>query len=329
MLKEAAFYRPLPNNRVQCDLCPAECKLDEGKVGVCGCRFNKQGRLVTDNYGEVVTLAMDPIEKKPLYHFYPSGEILSTGANGCNLGCVHCQNWSISQTKVATKYLSPEALVEAAREHDSIGVAFTYTEPMIWYEYIMDVAPLLHRAGLKVVLVSNGYIMPEPLAKLIEHIDAANVDLKGMRPEFYAKVCKGRLEPVLHTIETMAASDVHLELTNLIIPGKNDSDNDIMELVNYIASLSDTIPLHLSAYHPEYKLNVEATPADTMLRALDIARRKLSYVFLGNVSFEDGADSVCAKCGCVLINRHGYRVEIVGLSGSRCAGCDVETGIIR
>lgn len=329
MHREAAFYQPLPDNRVQCDLCPAECKLDEGKVGICGCRYNKQGKLFTDNYGEVVTLAVDPIEKKPLYHFYPGSEILSTGANGCNLGCLHCQNWSISQTKTQTEYVSPESLVEVAQRHDSIGVAFTYTEPMIWYEYIMDAAPLLHEAGLKVVLVTNGYIMPEPLALLVEHIDAANVDLKGMRPEFYTKICKGKLEPVLRTIETLAASDVHLELTNLLIPGKNDSNEDITELVDFVASLSDDIPLHLSAYHPQYKLNVEATAADTMLRALDLAGGKLKYVFLGNIGLDDGSDSLCAECGRLLIERNGYRTSVVGLDGTRCAGCRKETGIVR
>lgn len=329
MNREAAFYQPLPNNRVQCDLCPAECKLDEGKVGICGCRFNKQGKLFTDNYGEAVTLAVDPIEKKPLYHFCPGTEILSTGANGCNLGCLHCQNWTISQTKVATEYLSPEKLVEVARRPDSIGVAFTYTEPMIWYEYIMDAAPLLHQAGLKVVLVTNGYILPEPLALLVEHIDAANVDLKGMRPEFYTKICKGKLEPVLQTIKTLAKSDVHLELTNLLIPGKNDSNEDITELVDFVASLSDDIPLHLSAYHPQYKLNVKATTADTMLRARALARKKLQHVFLGNVALEDGSNSVCPECGALLIERNGYRTDVVGLDGTRCAGCNKETGIVR
>ncbi|MDH3891488.1 MAG: AmmeMemoRadiSam system radical SAM enzyme [candidate division Zixibacteria bacterium] len=329
MHKEAAFYQPLPNNQVQCELCPAECKLDEGKVGICGCRFNKQGKLFTDNYGQAVTLGVDPIEKKPLYHFYPGTDILSTGANGCNLGCLHCQNWSISQTKTQTEYVAPETLVEVAQRHDSTGVAFTYTEPMIWYEYIMDAAPLLHQADLKVVLVTNGYIMPQPLATLVEYIDAANVDLKGMRPEFYAKICKGKLEPVLQTIETLAASDVHLEVTNLLIPGKNDSDEDIAGLVDFVASLSVDIPLHLSAYHPQYKLNVNATPADTMLRARALAQEKLNHVFLGNIASDEGSDSTCAGCGHTLIRRLGYRTEVVGINGAVCAECGRATTIVR
>lgn len=329
MLKEAAFYQSISDDKLLCQLCPAECKLAEGQVGICGCRFNRQGKLYTDNYGEAVTLAIDPIEKKPLYHFHPTTNILSTGANGCNLGCLHCQNWTISQSKTHTTYIEPAALVEAAGKHGSIGVAFTYTEPIIWYEYITDTAPLLHEAGYKVVLVTNGYINAEPLSHLLEHIDAANIDLKGMRPEFYKKVCKGKLEPVLETIRTVAASHVHLELTNLLIPGKNDSDEDITRLVEFVASISDRIPLHLSAYHPQYKLNIEATPADTMLRAFSIAQSKLKHVFLGNVALTDGSDTACASCGHKLIRRSGYRTEIVGLDGSKCSECGAETGIVR
>ncbi len=329
MSKEAAWYRALPDERVQCVLCPAECVLDDGKTGICGCRQNNKGKLYTDNYGETVTVAMDPIEKKPLYHFYPGSNILSVGANCCNLGCLHCQNWSISQEKARTQYIAPEVLVELTRRHNSIGVAFTYTEPMVWYEYIMDTAPLLRSAGMKVVLVSNGYIMPEPLGELIPHVDAANIDLKGMRPEFYSKVCKGKLEPVLKTLTMLASSNVHLEITNLIIPGKNDSDDDIQRLVDFVASLSPDIPLHLSAYHPEYKLNVEATPADTMLRALMLARRKLKYVYVGNMMVDGGSDTKCPECGHVLIRRTGYRTMVTGMNGTRCEQCGKESGMIR
>jgi len=329
MLKEAAFSKKVDDDHLQCLLCPAECKLSEGQVGICGCRFNKAGKLYTDNYGEAVTLAIDPVEKKPLYHFYPTANIVSTGANGCNLGCLHCQNWAISQSKAHTTYIDPDTLVASAGQHGSIGVAFTYTEPMIWYEYIMDSAPLLRQAGYKVVLVTNGYINPEPLTPLLELVDAANIDLKGMRPEFYKKVCKGKLDPVLDTIRTVAASPVHLELTNLLIPGKNDSDEDIAALVDFVAELSDRIPLHLSAYHPQYKMKVESTPADTMLRAFELARRQLKYVFLGNMALEEGSDSLCPDCGHTLIRRRGYRTEVVGLDGVKCANCGHDTGIVR
>ena len=329
MIKEAEYYEVLSGGRVRCTLCPADCKLTEGKTGICGCRYNQGGRLVTDNYGELVTMAVDPIEKKPLYHFYPGSDIISTGPNGCNLACVHCQNWTISQTKVPTTYVSPEDLVRAARRKGSIGVAFTYTEPLIWFEYLMDAAPLLHEEGMKVVLVSNGYINPEPLSRLLEHIDAANIDLKGMTREFYLKMCKGRIEPVLSTIRTLAVAKTHLELTNLIIPTKNDSDQDIHALVDFVASLSPMIPLHLSAYHPSYKLDISATGADTLLRAKKIADEKLRYVFVGNISLADASDSICPNCGHVLIRRTGYSTSVVGVSRGRCADCGFDTGIVQ
>lgn len=329
MIKEAAHYEKLEDGKVICRLCPAECKLAEGEIGICKNRFNHQGKLVTDNYGQVVTIAIDPIEKKPLYHFYPISAILSTGPNGCNLGCVHCQNWTISQAKTRTVFFSPEKLVEEAVNRNSIGVAFTYTEPMIWFEYIMDVAPLLHREGLKVVMVTNGYISQQPLAELMPHIDAANIDIKSIRSDFYLKMCKAKIEPVLENIKTMVASGIHVELTNLIIPGKNDSDDDIADLVDFVASVSDMVPLHFSAYHPNYKLDIEPTPVETMLRAREIAIKKLKYVFLGNIALTDYSDSNCPNCGALLVKRSMYNSSVVGVDNGRCTNCGFETGIIQ
>lgn len=329
MIRPAAYGETLEDGKVACHLCPAECRLNEGKAGICGCRFNKGGELVTENYGELVTIGVDPIEKKPLYHFYPAKDILSTGANGCNFGCLHCQNWAISQKKVPTRQCTPEQLVDAALESDSIGVAFTYTEPMIWYEYIMDCAPLLRQAGLKVVLVSNGYINAEPLKRLLPVIDAVNIDLKGMRPEFYRTVCRGRLEPILDNIRSIAESEVHLEVTNLIIPGKNDSDDDINMLVDYLASVSELIPLHLSAYRPDYKMKIEATTTATLLQARQIAMAKLKYVYLGNVSLSEGSDTHCPQCAGLLIGRNGYVAVVEGLSAGNCLQCGFATGIIQ
>ncbi len=328
MIRTAEFAARLDDGKVECLLCPANCKLGEGKLGICGCRFNQQGELVTNNYGELVTLALDPIEKKPLYHFYPTSNILSTGANGCNFACLNCQNWQISQGEVGTTYFPPEKLAETAGQHGSIGVAFTYTEPMIWYEYIVDVAPLLRKAGLKVVLVSNGYVSPEPLEKLIEIMDAINIDLKGMRPEFYRRICKGELAPVLDNIRRIAESNVHLELTNLIIPTMNDSEEDFGALIDFVASLSDTIPIHFSAYHPDYELALPPTPVETMLHARELARKKLKYVYLGNVRLKGDSHTVCPGCGQLLISRDGYRTSIEGLIGSQCSRCGEETHII-
>lgn len=329
MIKTASYYEKIDNNKVICHLCPAECRLTEGKAGICGNRFNRNGKLLTDNYGELVTIAVDPIEKKPLYHYYPTYDILSTGPNGCNFACLNCQNWTISQTKVKTISVSPEKLVDIARQHNTFGVAFTYTEPFIWFEYILDCAPLLKKAGLKVVLVSNGYINEKPLDDILQYIDAINVDLKSMRPDFYKQVCKGKVEPVLNNIKKIAASKTHLELTNLIIPQKNDSDEDLNELVDFIADISESIPLHFSAYHPDYKMNIPPTPLETILRAKSIAQKKLKYVYVGNIVTKDGANTYCPECHNLLIQRTGYTTEIIGLENSKCTSCQFETGIIH
>ncbi len=325
----ARYFEKIDNDNVVCTLCPADCKLTSGQYGNCKCRFNKGGELYTDNYAELVSLAVDPIEKKPLYHFHPTKNILSTGANGCNLSCLNCQNWTISQEKVQTIKMSPEELTEAAIKYDSIGVAFTYTEPTIWFEYIIDTAPLLKDAGLKVVLVSNGYINPEPLEELIEYIDAVNVDLKSIKPEFYKKICKGKLQPVLDNISFIAQSKTHLEITNLIIPEYNDSKDDISALVDFVSSVSDTIPMHFSAFHPDYKLNQIPTPLETMLKAQKIAQAKLKYVYLGNMLTDTGSSTYCPNCENLLIKRDGYQTSIIGLKGANCSVCNYKTNIIN
>ncbi len=326
MLKPAAYGRALTAGAIVCELCPLECHLADGKKGICGSRFNRHGELFTDNYGELVTLANDPIEKKPLYHFYPGATILSTGPNCCNLGCLHCQNWSISQEKVPTIFFTPERLVQSALDHRSLGVAFTYTEPMVWFEYIMDVAPLLRAEGLKVVLVTNGFINPQPLEKLISVTDAMNVDLKSIREDFYRRVCKGKLGPVLDNIRHIASSAVHLELTNLIIPGENDSDSDLSALIEFVASVSQSIPLHFSAYHPDYKMTHPATPSATLNRARQLAVTHLQYVYLGNVA-DDQSNTYCPNCRAELVVRKGYRVGVTGLEKGKCLACGYETGI--
>lgn len=327
MIKSAEYCEQLENNVVVCHLCPAECRLTEGKAGICVCRYNQGGKLLTDNYGEIVTVAVDPIEKKPLYHYHPGSLILSVGPNCCNLGCLHCQNWTISQEKTRTMYMSPEALLHTAVAHHSIGVAFTYTEPTMWFEYLLDAAPLLRANGLKVVLVTNGYLQPEPLQQLISITDAMNIDIKGMREQFYRRICKGKLQPVLDNIRMVAASGVHLELTNLIIPEENDSDQDLAALVDFVASVSDTIPLHFSAYHPDFKLTREATPAKTLLRARELAEGKLKYVYLGNVDLPGASDTRCPQCSNLLISRSGYRAKLSGLQDGRCSRCQAEAGI--
>jgi len=293
---EAKHWESLEDKKVRCRLCPANCLLTESKTGICGCRTNIDGRLMVDNYGEIVSASYDPIEKKPLYHFYPGTVIFSTGPNGCNLSCENCQNWEISQMKVPTRNLEPSELAVLAGRSGSIGVAYTYSEPLIWFEYILDAAAAVREKGLKNVIVSNGYINEEPFRELLPLIDAANIDLKSMNPAFYKKVCKGQLEPVKSAIVNLFKAGKHLEVTNLVIPGLNDSDADFEQITDFIAGLSDNIPLHFSAYHPTYKMTRPKTPAETLLNAYEIATKKLNFVYLGNVNIPDKSDTICPQC---------------------------------
>ncbi len=330
MKTDALYFQKFENdNKVKCLLCPAECLLTEGKVGICGSRFNENGRLITDNFGELVSACYDPIEKKPLYHFYPGSSIFSTGANGCNFGCSNCQNWEISQGKVRTQYVAPEELIKLARDKNSIGVAYTYTEPLIWFEYIVSAGRLIREAGLKNVLVTNGYINEKPLDDLLPIIDAANIDLKSMDSKVYKKVCKAKLEPVLKNIKTFYDSGVHLEITNLLITGLNDADDDIEKITDFIASISKSIPTHFSAYYPTYKMDRPATSPERMLRAYEIAITKLDYVYLGNINIQGKSDTLCPECGTVLISRLGYRTDISGLNNRHCANCGKKINILN
>ncbi|MCK5127779.1 MAG: AmmeMemoRadiSam system radical SAM enzyme [candidate division Zixibacteria bacterium] len=329
MKSEARYYKKLENQTVRCQLCPANCKLKPGKLGFCDSRFNKDGILFTDNFGETVTVSLDPIEKKPLYHFLPDTNIVSIGANACNMTCKHCQNWQISQTKVPTTYIAPAALPDVGRQNRSIGVAYTYTEPIIWFEYIMESAPLVKQAGLANVMVTNGYINPEPLEELLPLIDAFNVDLKSIRPEFYSKICGGKLEPVKNTIKRIASSDSHLELTYLVITGLNDSDDDFAQLGEFIASVDKKIPLHISAYHPSYKLDLPATDTITLKNAYEILSSHLSYVFVGNREIKGCSDSRCQSCGKTLIIRSGYQIAVDAVdSRGNCRECGQSSEII-
>ncbi len=328
MIVTAEYQKKLDSrNKVQCLLCPSMCILEEGKKGNCGSRLNRNGKLVADNFGELVSACIDPIEKKPLYHFYPGSVVFSTGANGCNFSCDNCQNWEISQEKVPTRYVSPENLIELAKRDSSIGIAYTYTEPLIWFEYILQAGRLIRKAGLKNVLVTNGSINPEPLEELLPVIDAANVDLKSMQPRFYRKICNGRLEPVLKNIRKFYDAGVHLEITNLVITGLNDSDEDLKQLTDFVASISPSIPLHFSAYYPTFRMDKPPTSPDKLLRAYEIASRKLDFVFLGNVRLPGKSDSRCPKCLATVISRDGYSINLGGLNKGNCAECGFDLGI--
>ena len=275
------------DERVVCSLCPHHCRLADGETGFCRARANESGAIRCKNYGRLTSVALDPIEKKPLYHFHPGSFILSVGSFGCNLRCPFCQNYAISMAdgQSETQDVTPAELASLAhdlsrRPHGNIGVAFTYNEPLLSYEFIMDAAPLLHEAGLFVVLVTNGMIAPAPLEKLLPHVDAMNIDLKGWQPDFYRRL-GGDLAAVKHTI-ARAVKSCHVEVTTLIIPGQNDSAGDMEEEARWLASLRPDLPLHISRYFPRWHENTPATPIETIERLAAIARKHLRFVHKGN-----------------------------------------------
>jgi pyruvate formate lyase activating enzyme len=283
-MREALYYEKLDNKKVRCHLCPYECTISASGHGACGVRVNNSGTLYTSVYGKTTGLSLDPIEKKPLYRYHPGEDILSLGTRGCNLHCEFCQNWHISQeVDGPTEDITSREVIERAKGLGSFGIAYTYNEPFIWYEFVLDTAKLAKAEGLENVLVTNGFVNKEPLEQMLPYIDAMNIDLKAFDEDFYAKVCKGRLKPVLDAIK-ISAKKCHIELTNLIIPTLNDSDAMIRKMVDWTyVNLGPDTPLHLSRYFPCYKMTLPPTPMETLKRAEGIAREKLKYVYVGNV----------------------------------------------
>lgn len=297
-MKEALYYEKRENNKVKCKLCPQLCLIEPGDTGYCFIRKNIGGTLFASEYGRVSSSYLDPIEKKPLYHFYPGSTIFSIGGLGCNLRCPWCQNWNIAQprdsfpgitieavTEQFTASMPPEEVVGLAKKyiaHKCVGVAYTYNEPFTWYEYVKDIAVLVKEAGMNNVLVTNGYVMPEPLRDILPLIDAMNIDIKGFKDSFYHHL-GGHLRPALKTAE-ISKQHCHVEITNLVIPGMNDTREDFEKLVDWVADkLGKDTPVHFSRYFPSYKMATEPTPLETLRLAEEIAKEKLNYVYLGNV----------------------------------------------
>jgi len=318
-MKEATFYTQIENEKIQCTLCPHNCHINEGKRGSCRVRKNINGKLIAENYEQVCSYSFDPIEKKPLYHFYPGQKIFSVGSIGCNLHCKFCQNWEISQTNVDDfghlNQITAEGIVELAdSRHDNMGIAFTYNEPIVWYEYMVDIAKLAHQKGLKTVMVTNGFINPKPLESLIPLIDAFSVDLKAFSEKFYAEITSAGLQPVLETLKTIRKNNKHLEITNLVITDLNDDAAEFKEMVSWIADeLGEETVLHISRYHPMYKMKNEATSTSKLQELYEIAKEKLDYVYLGNVSTYEGQNTYCKSCREIAISRTGYYIEMSGL----------------
>jgi pyruvate formate lyase activating enzyme len=331
----ARYWRRLPDERIQCELCPRYCKLGEGAQGLCFVRENAGGQMVLTAYGRSSGFGVDPIEKKPLYHFLPGTSILSFGTAGCNLTCKFCQNWSITKSRedaTLAEEAEPDEIARAARDNGCRGVAFTYNDPVIFLEYAVDTAEACHTLGIRTVAVTAGYITDEARPEFFRHLDAANVDLKGFTERYYRDVCGGHLQPILDTLVYIRhQTNVWLEITTLLIPGENDSDVELDGLTRWVAEeLGPDVPIHFSAFHPDWRLlDRPRTPAATLARARSIAMRNgIRYAYTGNVYDPTGSTTLCHGCGRALIGRDGFRLTTCNLTpegtcrfcGTRCAG---------
>lgn len=323
------YWHQLDDGRVQCDLCPRFCKLHERQQGLCFVRARHGDRIVLTTYGRSSGFCVDPIEKKPLNHFLPGTSVLSFGTAGCNLSCKFCQNWDMSKSRemdVLADEASPEEIASAAQSLGCRSVAFTYNDPVIFHEYAVDVANACRERGVKSIAVTAGYVCEGPREAFYRHMDAANVDLKGFTEPFYKQVCAGALQPVLDTLVYLKrCTDVWLEITTLLIPGRNDSDGEIEAMTQWIArELGPDVPLHFTAFHPDWKmLDVPATPSSLLSHARAIALRNgLRYVYTGNVDDRAGGSTLCHRCGTMLIGRDRYELTEWTLTGdARCPAC--------
>jgi pyruvate formate lyase activating enzyme len=321
----ARWWHPLEDGRIQCDLCPRDCRLHEGQRGACFVRMMDGGRMVLTTYGRSSGFCVDPIEKKPLNHFYPGSAILSFGTAGCNLACKFCQNWDISKSKdmdTLADQASPQAIAHAAADHGCRSVAFTYNDPVIFAEYAMDVADACHEIGIQTVAVTAGYMHAAPRREFYAKMDAANVDLKAFTDEFYFKLTGAHLQPVLDTLVYLKhETDVWFEITTLLIPGRNDSDAEIRAQCQWIMKeLGSEVPVHFTAFHPDYKMgDLPPTPPATLTRARHLALQEgLHYVYTGNVHDLDGGTTVCPACQMPLIARDWHRITSYRLTPEGC-----------
>jgi pyruvate formate lyase activating enzyme len=328
-MQEARFYEKVEEGKVLCHLCAHECKIDPGKRGLCHVRENQEGTLYSLVYGMVVVESIDPIEKKPLFHFLPGSRSYSIATAGCNFMCLHCQNYDISQYpkkhagRIPGTARPPEAIVREAKANRCATISYTYTEPTIFMEFALDTARLAREQGIRNVFVSNGFMTAESATAMAEVIDGDNIDLKSFRDDFYRKVCKARLQPVLDTIQRAKQLGVWLEVTTLIIPGLNDSKEELTEIAQFLKELDPGIPWHVSAFYPTHQmLDRSRTPAATLLMARDIGLEAgLRYVYTGNIPGQGGENTYCYSCGELLIERVGYAIKGFILQNGTCPKC--------
>ncbi len=332
-MKEGRFFTPLEKGHIECRLCPRHCELKDGGRGVCGVRENRGGKGFSLNYGSLSAVHIDPMEKKPLYHFKPGSEILSLGSYGCNLSCLHCQNHYIAQDGDNFAFAAEGEEIGASMILEKLdsslaGVAYTYNEPVVWYEFMADCARAVREKGFANVMVTNGYIESEPLRELFPLIDAFSVDLKGYSDGFYREIAGGHLEPVKRSLESIARSGCHLEVEYLVIPGYNDDPEPFRELMLwYGESLGTEVPLHINRYYPQHKMEVPATPLETLSRLFGLASEYLDHVYIGNADVSEGRDTLCPSCGERLIERKGYR-SVVHLGDPVCPRCSHHVNIV-
>jgi len=325
--KEALYYQKLAKNIIRCQLCPNQCTLTPGSRGICGVRENSKGTLYTLVYSRVCALHNDPIEKKPLFHYHPGISALSLATPGCNFTCKYCQNWEISQSlpeEVDCFYLPPEGLIKLAKKYKAKALAFTYSEPVIFYEYMYECATLGKKAGIPGIMISNGFIEEKPLKELCKQLGAVKIDFKGFSEEFYTNICSGRLLPVLNTLENLKKIGIWFEIVILILPTLNDNPQEIKKMCEWIKNnLGVDVPVHFSRFFPAYKLqNLSATPIDTLEQLRKIAQDVgLHYVYIGNVPGHIGENTYCPKCKKEIISRVGYKILNLNILKGKCKYC--------
>ncbi|MFX0068979.1 MAG: AmmeMemoRadiSam system radical SAM enzyme [Candidatus Hodarchaeota archaeon] len=334
-MKEALFYEKI-DAKVKCGLCNHRCSIPQSKKGICGVRQNKDGMLYSLVYGRPVAQHIDPIEKKPLYHFYPGSYAYSIATVGCNFKCKNCQNADISQMPVDSNRIigdkvTPERIVKLAKQYNCSSIAYTYTEPVIFYEYAYDISRLASDEGIKNIFITNGYITEEALREISPYLDAANIDLKSFSDDFYRKNCGARLKPVLDSIELHKELGIWIEVTTLVIPTLNDSSDELRHIAEFIKSVGEEIPWHVSAFYPTYRLrNIERTPTKTLRKAREIGLKAgLRYVYTGNILGDVGEHTYCYKCGTSLIRRYGFEIMENRIKDSKCPDCGAKIDIVE
>lgn len=335
MIKEAMLYTNLENKKVRCELCAHRCLIKSGRAGICGVRENRDGTLYSLVYAQSISANVDPIEKKPLFHFLPASSAFSIATVGCNFHCNFCQNADISQASTGRGWrglgreLPPKQVVDLAERYGCASIAYTYTEPTVFFEYAYDTAKLASERGIKNIFVTNGYMTEEALETIEPYLDAANVDLKAWNDKFYRKVCGGTLSPVLDTIRLMHEMGIWVEVTTLLIPGYNDDQEGLEQIADFLVNLDPDIPWHISRFVPHYKMrDVPYTPVETIHRAVEIGYDAgLRYVYVGNVPGDEHENTRCPHCGEMVISRFGYRTRVY-LDGDRCPSCGRSLAVV-